>query len=125
MFLNTRTTLLGKLWRNANMHFARLSFAAIGMAAAIHYAHADDRDSGQAGRLLAQQVCGECHAVGMQELGSPNSQAPSFAAIAATPGMTAMALRVFLNTSHSSMPNIILTNDQTNEIVVYILSMRK
>ncbi len=80
---------------------------------------------GQAGRLLAQQVCSECHAVGKQDLGSPNSQAPSFARIADTPGMTAIALNVFLNTSHPTMPNIILTNDQTNEIVDYILSLRK
>ena len=107
------------------MHFARLSFAAIGMAAAIHYAHADDRDSGQARRLLAQQVCGECHAVGTQDLGSPNSQAPSFARIAHTPGMTAMALSSFLNTSHSTMPNIILSADQTNAIITYILNLKK
>ena len=107
------------------MYFARLSFAAVGMSVAIQYAQARDLDFRQKGHLLARQVCGECHAVGKRDFGWSNSQAPSFATIAATPGMTAMALRVFLNTSHRTMPNIILTNDQTNEIVAYIVSMRK
>ena len=107
------------------MYFARLSFAAVGMSVAIQYAQARDLDFRQKGHLLARQVCGECHAVGKRDFGSPNSRAPSFATIAATPGITTMALNVFLNTSHRTMPNIILTPDQTKEIVAYILSLKK
>jgi mono/diheme cytochrome c family protein len=110
---------------DTNMHFARLSFAVIGMAVAVHYAQARELDLQHKGRILARQVCGACHAVQAQAFGSPNSRAPSFATIAATPGMTAMALNVFLNTSHRTMPNIIVTPDQTKEIVAYILSLKK
>ena len=36
--------------------------------------------------------------------------------------MTAIAMNSFLNTSHRTMPNIVLTADQRKEIVDYILS---
>ena len=107
------------------MFFARLSFALIGMAIAVPVAQGRELDDRQKGRILARQICGECHAVRAREPGSPSAQAPSFAAIAATRGMTARALNAFLNTSHRTMPNIMLTADQTQEIVAYILSFRK
>ena len=79
----------------------------------------------QKGRTLAREVCAECHAVGNRTLRSPNPQSPSFTAVAATPGMTATALYVFLRTSHHNMPNLILTNDQTANVIAYILSLKK
>jgi len=36
-----------------------------------------------------------------------------------------MALNAFFQTSHRVMPNFILTTDQTNEIIAYILSIKK
>jgi hypothetical protein len=39
--------------------------------------------------------------------------------------MTATALRVFLTTSHPSMPNLILTPQDTTDVIAYILSLRE
>lgn len=107
------------------MHFARISFAVIGIAIAAQHAEAQGLGDRQRGRLMARQVCAECHAVEARDVRSPNSRSPSFVAIASTPGMTATALNASLQTSHLTMPNIILTADQTNGIITYILSLKK
>jgi hypothetical protein len=38
--------------------------------------------------------------------------------------MTAMALSAALNTSHRSMPNILLTADEQADIIAYISSLK-
>jgi mono/diheme cytochrome c family protein len=107
------------------MHLARLSLAALVVAIAAQTVVAQELSDRQRGRALARQVCAECHAVGRRDLRSPNSRSPSFVAVASTPGMTAMALNVILHTSHRSMPNIILNEEQTNGIIAYILSLKR
>ena len=37
--------------------------------------------------------------------------------------MTAIALKVALRTSHETMPNLILNETETNDVVAYILSL--
>ena len=49
---------------------------------------------------------------------------PAFREIANTSGMTATAIRVFLRTSHPKMPNLILTPEETDDVIAYILSLR-
>jgi mono/diheme cytochrome c family protein len=107
------------------MRLRYLSFLVIGAAVAAQQVHAQESGDLQRGRALAQQVCAECHAVGTSDARSPNSLAPRFEAVAATPGMTGAALNAFLHTSHRAMPNLILTADQTNGIIAYILSLKK
>jgi mono/diheme cytochrome c family protein len=107
------------------MRLAYLSFVVIGAALVAPQVHAQDLGDLQQGRALAQQVCSECHAVGPADPRSPNALAPRFEAVAATPGMTAMALNAFLHTSHRAMPDLVLTADQTNGIIAYILSLKK
>ena len=107
------------------MHPIRLIPALAAMAIAIQGVQAQEFGNAQKGRLLAREVCAECHAVGRQRLRSPNSRSPSFAAIAATPGMTATALNVFLHTSHRDMPNLILNAEQTADISAYILNLKR
>jgi mono/diheme cytochrome c family protein len=87
---------------------------------------AQAQETGQASRglALAQRLCAECHAVEKQYARSPNANAPRFQAVASTPGMTAMALSAALNTSHHSMPNILLTADERADIIAYILSLK-
>jgi mono/diheme cytochrome c family protein len=84
------------------------------------------QETGQAGRGLglAQRLCAECHAIEKQYARSPNAHAPRFQAVASTPGMTAMALSAALNTSHHSMPNILLAADEQADIIAYILSLK-
>jgi hypothetical protein len=43
---------------------------------------------------------------------SPEREAPSFQDIAGTPGMTMVALSAALNTSHQSMPNVMLEPEE-------------
>lgn len=107
------------------MRLARLGFAEIGMTTVIFLAHAQAPGDPQKGSALAQRFCAECHAVGKRDFGTPNSEAPSFTAVASTPGMTALALNVFFQTPHSAMPNLILETDQKNDIIAYIMSLKK
>ncbi|HMA73867.1 MAG TPA: cytochrome c [Xanthobacteraceae bacterium] len=76
------------------------------------------------GRHIATTVCAACHMVGKGELYSPEGGAPAFARIAATPGMTSIALSAALLTSHRQMPNIILQPDDRRDVIAYILSLR-
>ncbi|WP_183662759.1 c-type cytochrome [Phyllobacterium trifolii] len=78
----------------------------------------------QRGSVFAQQVCAGCHAVERGQPSSPNPQAPTFDAIAKTPGTTEMALYAFLRTSHHTMPNLILTKDDISNVVAYLLSLK-
>ncbi len=69
-----------------------------------------------AGERLAAANCARCHAHGA---------APAFAKIAAMPSTTQLSLGVFLRTSHGSMPNHILSAEDRNDLIAYILSLRK
>lgn len=78
------------------------------------------------GRAFAQQTCTPCHVVSPSQ-SSPgrSSRAPSFQAIANAPGMTASSLRAFLATPHPTMPNLILSRQETVDVIAYILSLRE
>ena len=73
-----------------------------------------------AGAAYAKQVCADCHAVLPNEQISPLAQAPTFQKVANLPGMTEMALSVWLQSSHPTMPNIILKPDDLRNVVAYI-----
>ncbi|PKA45560.1 cytochrome C [Rhizobium sullae] len=76
------------------------------------------------GRRLALEVCAICHAVLADQTRSPVAEAPSFETVAVTPGMTAMALNVWLTAqSHPTMPNIILSRTDVQDVSAYILSL--
>lgn len=77
-----------------------------------------------AGLAEARRLCSQCHAVEKAETPSPRTDAPAFQDIAGTSGMTATALSAALNTSHQSMPNIMLESDEKADIVAYILSLK-
>jgi cytochrome c len=84
----------------------------------------DASDSASAGHRLAEAWCTACHAIE----GNParaSSAAPDFVQIARQPSTTELALRVFLQTSHQSMPNLVLTPAQTDDLVNYILSLKR
>jgi mono/diheme cytochrome c family protein len=85
------------------------------------------QESGNAkeGFVFAQAVCAECHAVREGERASPKAQAPSFTTVANTPGMNAMALEVWFQTPHPTMPNLKFSNEDSDNVIAYILSLRK
>lgn len=77
----------------------------------------------QAGKAYATEVCAACHAVLAGDEVSPLLEATPFQEIADTPGMTEMALTVWLQTSHPTMPNIVLEQDDMRNVVAYIRSL--
>ena len=86
-------------------------------------AAAQDADI-EAGAAYAEQVCAACHAVLAGETYSPLPEATPFQTVANAPGMTEMALTVWLQTSHPTMPNIILEQDDLRNVVAYIRSLK-
>lgn len=85
-------------------------------------ASAQDADI-EKGAAYAKNVCAACHAVLANEQISPLPQAPTFQSVADTPGMTEMALTVWLQSSHPTMPNIVLEPDDLRNVVAYIRSL--
>ena len=77
------------------------------------------------GLTEAQQVCSACHAVQKGQVPSPNSRSPTFVDLANAPGMTAAALLVALTTPHAGMPMFILTTEQREDVIAYILSLKE
>lgn len=78
----------------------------------------------EAGEAYAEEVCAACHAVQAGDLESPLFEALPFQEVADTPGMTELALTVWLQTSHPTMPNIVLEQDDMRNVVAYIRSLK-
>ena len=76
------------------------------------------------GRRLAQADCAQCHGVDRNSYSS-NLEAPTFDDIANIPGMTSRALLVALRTSHRSMPNVVIKGRDAEDLVAYILSLKR
>ena len=96
----------------------------IALPLATGYGEAEEMGQPGRGLALAQRLCAQCHAVRKDQARSPNENAPRFEVIASVPGMTAIALSAALNTSHRSMPNIMLEADERANIIAYILSLK-
>jgi mono/diheme cytochrome c family protein len=77
----------------------------------------------QSGAQWASNVCAECHATRTGQARSPNGRAPTFVELANTPGMTTPALTVALTTPHAGMPMFVLTSEQRQDIIAYILRL--
>jgi mono/diheme cytochrome c family protein len=76
------------------------------------------------GRQYAFEVCAKCHAVRLGEAESPLARAPRFEDVANTAGMTATALTVWLQSSHPTMPNIVMKDEDMRNVIQYILSLK-
>ena len=94
-------------------------------AASAYAANAQDASGNpEAGRLYAREVCSPCHAVTAEQASQRMiAVAPDFQRIANTPGMSAIALRAFLQTPHPKMPNLILTPEQSADVIAFVLSL--
>ena len=86
----------------------RTLFVAIVAAACAFPAVAAEQGNAKAGLEFAMEFCSSCHAVASGY--SPLAAATPFKEIAESPGMTGTSLAVFLQTSHPTMPNLILDN---------------
>ncbi|MGO8918466.1 MAG: hypothetical protein ACLQJR_21405 [Stellaceae bacterium] len=99
-------------------------FAIFILIAAATATEAQERGDARKGLSHARRVCAECHAVLPSETTSPNAKAPTFKAVANTPGMTATALTAWFRTSHPTMPNLIIDPDDMDDLIAYILTLR-
>jgi mono/diheme cytochrome c family protein len=87
-------------------------------------AEAQEMGDAKKGATLAQTVCAECHTVDLGQTPSPNTRAPSFVTVAKTRGMTPLALRVWLQSPHPTMPNLLLSDEQKDDVIAYLLSLK-
>jgi mono/diheme cytochrome c family protein len=96
---------------------------ALTIAAAI--ADAQTAGNARSGRRFALEVCTPCHVVTPDQV-SPQrfSIGPDFRTIANTAGMTETALHLFLTHPHPRMPNLILSPQEQDDVVAYILTLR-
>jgi len=78
-----------------------------------------------AGRRLAETWCSNCHVVSAEQHRGASTGAPTFTAIADMKSTTPMGLRVFLQTPHSAMPDLHLTRNETDDLIAYIMSLRR
>ncbi|HTP81805.1 MAG TPA: cytochrome c [Alphaproteobacteria bacterium] len=86
-----------------------------------------------AGRRVALNQCYACHVVAADQPYSPTLHQPaaSFVTIANRPATSPDSLREFLTTTHAGleslrgMPNPRLTDDQTADVIAYVLSLRR
>ena len=101
------------------------SLIVLAIAMAGQPLRAQDRGDPGRGLAVAREVCSQCHAIQAQQLQSPLARAPTFLALATTPGMTATALSVALTTPHAGMPMFRLTAEQRDGIIAYILSLKQ
>ena len=88
-------------------------------------AGAQESGSVTRGYHFASEVCAVCHAVEDGDLMSPNLDATPFETIANTPGMTALALSVWFQSPHPTMPNLVLSQRETADIIAYIRDLRQ
>jgi mono/diheme cytochrome c family protein len=101
-----------------------LAAAMIGLSMLATQGAAQEIGRPNDGLQRARHLCAGCHAVEASQDRSPDPSAPRFAVVASVPGMTAIALNAMLNTSHRTMPNIMLTADERADIIAYILSLK-
>ena len=76
-----------------------------------------------AGRVLAEELCSACHAIPGQGPVLEAPSAPPFQALAADPAVTGIVLTAYLRTLHPP-PTFVLNEEQLNDVVAYILSLR-
>lgn len=94
--------------------------AAIVMLSAYAAAQVAEGDVA-AGRRLVQARCSGCHSVEPGKAGV----GPNFSGVAQMPSTTSLSLRAFLLTPHPTMPNYRLTPAEIDDIVAFLLSLRR
>jgi len=77
----------------------------------------------RSGKRLAEIWCSACHRIDAN-VGVADGAA-DFYSIANLHSTTALSLRVFLQTSHKEMPNFHVTKSEADDLIAYILSLRK
>ncbi len=76
------------------------------------------------GRAYADAVCAQCHAVAPTDTTSPRPEATPFSIISQLSGINERALAAFLQTPHSEMPNLVVTGQDRDDLIAYIITLK-
>jgi mono/diheme cytochrome c family protein len=76
------------------------------------------------GRKIATRLCSSCHHA-LPMIVADEADPPSFQSIADQPSTTGISLNVFLHSNHNNMPDFIISNAESNDLIAYILSLNK
>lgn len=106
------------MWRRGILVLALLAFALPARAQGL------PGDPVQ-GRIIAERWCASCHVVSPRPVGPVGDGATPFQAIADRPATTALSLRAFLASPHGQMPDLNLTRAEMDDLISYILSLRR
>jgi mono/diheme cytochrome c family protein len=105
-------------------HIAFLSlFIAAAFAVPVEALAQPDNDH-SLGRQVAIELCSSCHRVAKGQP-RPGENVASFFAIANLPSTTALSLKVFLRSNHKGMPNLIVSESDSDQLIDYILSLKR
>jgi mono/diheme cytochrome c family protein len=102
----------------------KYGLVALSLVTGAPFASAQELGDAKAGLAYADGVCAECHAVKKGQRVSPHERVPAFEVVANSRGMTEMALRVWFQSPHPSMPNLMLTEKLSDDLIAYILSLK-
>jgi mono/diheme cytochrome c family protein len=104
----------------------RLSAALISGVLVLHpvAVNAEEPGDPNARFRYAGAHCAGCHAVRATDNTSPNPAAPSFANVAKSSGIAGRALAVRLETSHPTMPNLVVGRKDRDDVIAYIMSLQ-
>ncbi len=104
----------------------KLKSTMAGVIAAIAFSHSALAQSADPsiGRRLAETTCSACHQIDASATPrDPNSGAPSFVAVSRI--ANELAIKVFLRTSHPTMPNLILSPEEIDSVAAYIVGLAR
>jgi mono/diheme cytochrome c family protein len=78
------------------------------------------------GHSYAQASCSSCHAIGPGSNSSPNPQAPPFASIANSEGLSRQTLNAWLRNTHNYPGEMTLRIDESklDDLVTYMLALK-
>jgi mono/diheme cytochrome c family protein len=96
--------------------------AAVPVAGAL--AAADGPGNAGYGRVVAIDLCGDCHIVSPDQSPDGMRPGPNLMERVRQPEITELALRSYLRTSHPVMPNIMLTQEQADDIIAYLMTFK-
>jgi mono/diheme cytochrome c family protein len=106
------------------MRLVHLIVVAAALIALPGAARAVELGSEGLGKAFAAKACAECHDIEPGGSLSPNPESPSFQEVADSIGMSPRALAVWLRSSHPTMPDIILSDEDTDNVIAYIMSLK-
>lgn len=118
--------LMGVMDEMLKRELAISAIIAIAIFAAFPMNAQNRGGSVSAGRELALTACSECHVVVPRRITQPRTGgAPDFVDIANEPSTSPAGIFVFLHSPHARMPNLVLSDRESNDAIAYILSLRR